>query len=52
MCKQCRKKLFSGINTSRNRKLQIKETKLKNTFYNIDKTIKNFKKDRISTKPI
>lgn len=38
------KRLFSGINTSRNRKLQIKEIKLKNTFYNIDKTIKNFKK--------
>lgn len=46
------KRLFGGVNTSRSRKLQIKEIKLKNTFYNIDKTIKNFKKDRISTKPI
>lgn len=33
-----------GINTTRSRKLQIKEIKLKNTFYNINRTIKNFKK--------
>ena len=38
------KRLFNGINTSRNVNLQIKETKLKNTYYNIDRSIKILKR--------
>lgn len=38
------KRLFSGINTSRSVNLQIKETKLKNTYYNIDRSIKILKR--------
>ena len=33
------KRKFSGINNSRITKLQIKETKLKNVFYNIYRSI-------------
>lgn len=35
------KRIFSGINMSRSTELQIKETKLKNTLYNIYRSNKN-----------
>ena len=38
------KRLFNGINTSQSVNLQIKETKLKNTYYNIDRSIKILKR--------
>lgn len=38
------KRKFSGINNSRSTKLQIKETKLKNIFYNIYRSIQIIKK--------